>query len=68
MQPRLSHLLVFGGLVLGSALCVTAQPLDDSVADGIGIEQKLDAQVPLELSFRDETGNMVRLDQLVNDR
>ena len=68
MQTRLSHLLFSGGLLVGCAFSATAQPLDDSVGDGIGIEQKLDAQVPLGLSFRDETGSMVRLDQLVNDR
>ena len=30
---------------------------------GVGIDQNLNAQIPLELTFRDETGQTVRLGQ-----
>jgi len=70
MQTHHSNLMlcVTGLLISSCAVQVMAQPLDHSVADGIGIEQLLDAQVPLDLSFRDETGGVVRLDQLIGDR
>jgi protein SCO1/2 len=70
MQTHHTHLMlcVTGLLISICAVQVMAQPLDNSVADGIGIEQLLDAQVPLDLSFRDETGGVVRLDQLIGDR
>jgi protein SCO1/2 len=35
---------------------------------GIRIEQKLDAQVPLDLEFRDESGAPVRLNDLIGDK
>jgi protein SCO1 len=35
---------------------------------GVGIEQKLDAQLPLELMFRDETGRTVRLGSYFGSR
>src|SRR5687768_7210911 len=34
----------------------------------VGIEQKLNAQVPLELSFRNETGDQVEFQDLLRDR
>ncbi len=37
--------------------------LELEALEGVGIEQKLDAQVPLELMFRDEKGTMVRVGQ-----
>ncbi len=33
----------------------------ESMMQRVGIEQKLDAQLPLDLTFRDEAGNVVRL-------
>ena len=39
-----------------------------SVAANVSIEQKLGAQVPLDLPFRDETGAPVRLADLVSDK
>jgi len=34
-----------------------------TMVQGVGIDQNLNAQVPLELTFKDETGNIVRLGQ-----
>jgi len=34
----------------------------------VGIDQKLGAQVPLDLEFRDSTGNSVKLGQLINGK
>ncbi len=36
------------------------------VLDQVGIQQKLDTQIPLDLTFRDEQGNMVRLRDYFN--
>jgi protein SCO1/2 len=33
------------------------------IMQGVGIDQNLNAQIPLELTFKDETGHMVRLGQ-----
>ncbi|MEW6756500.1 MAG: SCO family protein [Candidatus Latescibacterota bacterium] len=44
------------------------QPLDPSLRQQIRIEQKLGAQVPLDLTFTDETGAPVRLGQYFGDR
>lgn len=63
--------LRISGFVLLALVCVqpvSAQPLNNAISDGIEIEQKLNGQVPLDLSFRDESGAVVRLDQLVQDR
>jgi len=38
-------------------------PTPDEIVKRVGLTQKLDAQVPLDLSFRDETGKTVRLGQ-----
>jgi protein SCO1/2 len=35
---------------------------------GVGIDQNLNAQVPLELTFKDETGQVVRLGQYFRDK
>jgi protein SCO1/2 len=37
------------------------QPQLPKVLEGVGLEQRLDAQVPLDAQFRDETGRAVRL-------
>jgi protein SCO1/2 len=39
-----------------------------SIAKNVSIDQKLDAQVPLDLSFRDERGSAVRLGQYFGDK
>jgi protein SCO1 len=48
-----------------SAPPVLAPP---SLVEQIGIDQNLDAQVPLDLTFRDETGATVRLGEYVRDK
>jgi protein SCO1 len=44
----------------------SAKPLD--VLRDVGIDQRLEAQVPLDLSFRDESGAAVRLGDYFGDR
>ncbi|MFH1568048.1 MAG: SCO family protein [Gemmatimonadota bacterium] len=61
------RLLVVAGL-LGLAALASAQPLDPSLLERIGIDQKLDGQVPLELVFRDEAGQEVALGQIFGAR
>ncbi|MGH7176033.1 MAG: SCO family protein [Tepidisphaeraceae bacterium] len=42
--------------------------LRPTALDGVGIDQKLDAQVPLDLVFRDEQGRDVRIGDLMTGR
>jgi len=56
--------------MLGIALalaCAAAAPAQQfglpAMVKGVGIDQNLNAQIPLELTFTDETGQMVRLGQ-----
>src|SRR5205807_2227469 len=48
-------------VVAGGAHAVHAQEGLPPLLRGVGIEQRLDEQVPLDLVFRDETGQAVRL-------
>ena len=57
-------------LVCAAAAPATAQssltsatPVPNSIIDRVGVDQKLGNQVPLDLEFRDESGNPVRLGQ-----
>jgi protein SCO1 len=55
--------------LLGPGLLVAQAPTaQQQLGASAGIEQKLGAQVPLELTFNDEQGNRVRLGDLVDDR
>lgn len=51
----------------GLSTLVSAQPLDPSVGADIGIVQHLNQQVPLDLTFRDDTGKKVQLADLMNN-
>ncbi len=51
-------------VVFGWAGAARGQAARTALLQGVGIDQKLDAQVPLDLRFRDETGGMVRLEDL----
>lgn len=48
----------------------SAQPPGEltKILQGVGIEQKLNAQVPRDLVFHDETGRAVRLDEYIIDK
>jgi protein SCO1/2 len=62
--PRLYFLL---GLAVAAIITVGAAPiqaqgtLPDQVIQGVRFEQKLNEQLPLELTFRDETGRSIQL-------
>ena len=47
---------------------VSSDNVRPAVLDDIGIDQKLDAQVPLDAVFRDEDGNVIRLNDLMQGR
>lgn len=69
MKPRRTIL----GLALAALLAppAAAQSGDEAIKralEGIGIEQRLDQQVPLELRFTDSAGHEVRLGELLRDR
>ena len=62
MNMHTQLLKITGFLVAGLlAACARGQSFTDDISARVGLDQKLDAQVPLDLSFRDETGNAVRL-------
>jgi protein SCO1/2 len=44
------------------------QPRLPKVLEGVGLEQRLDAQLPLDAQFRDETGRAVRLGDYLGKR
>ncbi len=54
----ISYILWFSGVVQAQGLNASAQP---DILREIGIDQRLNEQVPLDLVFRDETGKLVRL-------
>src|SRR5215468_11119808 len=66
--------LRFAGIVLALALVpvrARAGPDDPVVPKElkhVDVDERLDAQVPLDLTFRDHTGKPVRLGQLVDGR
>jgi len=68
--------LLLGALAAPSPARAQAQPLpimqnptgDPAVIKQIGLDQKLNAQIPLDLSFRDEHGNAVALRQFFGKR
>jgi protein SCO1/2 len=52
--------LLMAALLVGTAY---GQSLQSALSDKVGIDQKLNAQVPLNLAFRDESGQLVRLER-----
>jgi protein SCO1/2 len=62
-------LLAFCLLVLGGALPVGAQPIPpNDPLNEVGFDQRLNAQVPLDLPFRDEGGGAVRLGDYIGEK
>ena len=47
---------------------VGAQPLDLQLLDKIGLDQNLNAQIPLDLSFTDEKGRTVAIGDFLGER
>lgn len=65
---RSKRLLIVGAIAAAFSGVVAAQPglpagIVPPMLQGIGIDQNLNAQIPLELNFKDETGQTVRLGQ-----
>lgn len=61
--------LAFASLLLIAAAPLAAQvPAPKNVTTEVGIDQKLDAQIPLDLVFRDESGATVRLGDYFDGR
>lgn len=76
---RLWALTMRGLALLGLSLLASLLPMQRAVAHDptirpqqilaeIGFDQQLDAQVPLDLTFRDETGQAVRLGDYLGDK
>jgi protein SCO1 len=61
---------IFAVLMFGLLACVTAREVaaqSSSIPD-VGIDQRLNNQVPLDLSFRDESGRVVKLREYFNGK
>jgi protein SCO1/2 len=54
--------------ISSSSFAQTTQPTQPSVLNDVGIDQKLDAQVPADLTFKDENGATVQLGQYFGKR
>jgi protein SCO1/2 len=60
-MPGIKRILL---CLLTLSLCASAQQFGlPAMVRGVGIDQNLNAQLPLELTFKDETGQTVRLGQ-----
>ncbi len=65
--PRLSMLFAAGVVIAGAQMSIFREPvgrpanMKDRQLDGVGVDQKLNAQIPLDLEFKDEQGRIVRL-------
>jgi len=59
--PAAAGRFVASSLLLAALSPALAQPTPQELTKQVGIDQNLDAQVPLDLTFRDETGAPVRL-------
>ncbi|HTB17568.1 MAG TPA: SCO family protein [Bryobacteraceae bacterium] len=57
----------FAGVAAAQQMGIPAVALP-SIVQGVGIDQNLNAQVPLELKFKDETGQTVRLGQFFRQK
>jgi protein SCO1/2 len=57
----LSRLILVTAVAASARIGVTARAAGPNILKNIGVDQRLDAQVPLELSFRDENGAAVHL-------
>jgi protein SCO1/2 len=69
MMPATAHrLTVLAALAQVACLGVAARAEVPNVRRDVGIDQRLDAQVPLDLSFRDENGATVRLGNYIDSR
>src|SRR5688500_1876572 len=60
MKRSCTHLVALSALLLLASIA-SAQSTKPVILNDVGIEQKLGAQVPAELTFTDETGQTVRL-------
>jgi protein SCO1/2 len=56
------------GFALLFAAAACAQPAAPGVLDKVGIDEKLNSQIPLDLHFRDETGRDVQLREFFGKR
>jgi protein SCO1 len=60
--------MTLGALCIAFGACARAQTTNPTILNGVGIEQKLDAQVPGDLKFTDENGATVQLSQYYGKR
>ena len=71
---RSNQFWIMAAIAIGCACAASAQQLGMPASatplllQGVGIDQNLNAQVPLDLTFKDETGQTVRLGQYFRDK
>lgn len=70
MRAAIVPALFLAAQLLSAQPNMLQKPLDNSaqIVSKVGIDQRLNAQVPLSLRFRDESGRDVRLSDYVKDR
>lgn len=69
MQRSRKHLLAKAAAILAAACSLgQAQWSRPKIADGVGIDQKLNAAIPLDLTFRDENNQLVPLREYFGDK
>ncbi|HOJ74327.1 MAG TPA: SCO family protein [Phycisphaerae bacterium] len=68
ISGRVVRILQAGGCVAALAATTAWAQTQPAILNEIGIDQKLGAQLPLELEFRDSNGNAVRLGQFFDGR
>src|SRR5215831_17405284 len=65
---RMARVLVVASVVTFSAAPRPVRSELPAVLQGVGFDQRLNEQIPLDLAFIDETGRSVQLDNYFHDR
>ena len=63
-----SRAIQMGALLLAASSVMLCQFPRPAIAQGVGIDQKLNSQIPLDLAFHDETGTTVPLRSYFGDK
>lgn len=67
-RTAVSALLVAGGIVHLAIVPAAAQSLPQAIQNNVRIDQRLDAQVPLNTTFTDDSGKKITLRECIHNR
>lgn len=68
VAPSLGNVMALAGLFAGVCAFADDPPVPPRILNEVGFDQKLDAQVPLDLPFVDEMGRTIKLGELFNEK